>query len=109
MRTRKKLLRELAIKSPHINIQVIYSIDEDIYQHWDGEQSTEELEAQGLTAYNVEVKATTICNGEMLEGNAYLGENWMKHPNECEEIHGYFPQMLDEALQELYSIVEIHI
>ena len=64
---------------------------------------------EGYTAYNVEVRTSTIIEGDLIYGNDHLSCVFMKYKNEDEEIHGYFQQMVESALSELDELIQIHL
>lgn len=90
-------LREIA---PSIVITVTWTPDPHCSWDGDGPDPREE----GLNPYDVDVVATVIRNGEFVEGKASLGSTWKKHDEmteDDEDVHGYLPQMLQEAIKEL--------
>lgn len=94
----KKGLREIA---PHVLIEVSWSVL--LHHSWDGDGP--DPREEGYSPYNVTVSARAIVGGEEEEGHAYLGVSYSK-PNEHDpNIHGYFPQMVDEALSDLYRTI----
>lgn len=56
---------------------------------------------EGLSPYNVTVSASVIVNGALITGNAYLGSCWEDPCAFDQDVHGYLPQMIDEALDDL--------
>jgi hypothetical protein len=59
---------------------------------------------EGFSCYVYDVIATTIHNGVLVEGRSSLGGSWYREDDtsECaQEIGGYLPQMIDEALEEM--------
>lgn len=61
---------------------------------------------KGLEAYDVDVKATAIVNGEMVEGCASLGGSYFQADEPIGDVHGYLPQMLKEAAEELVKLTQ---
>lgn len=100
------LLATLAQIAPSVSIQTIWEHDNDIHPdiHKDCDGMDDE-DPDDWQAWQSEVKATAICNGEEVSGSAYLGGTWEKWddmPAESNpEISGYLPQMIIEALEEL--------
>lgn len=86
-------LKELA---PNVSFTDSKEVDED--EVWDGDGP--DPQDEGFTPYAVTWTATTIHQGNELEGNAYLGSCYMKD-EEIGACHGYTPQKLEEAAQEL--------
>ncbi len=100
-----QLQQELARIAPYIAISTIWSHDEDcgpISKECCGFGASEDDEWQ---AWQSNVKAYAVIDGEDKEGNAYLGGIWEKADNLPEEsnptISGYEPQMTVGALEEL--------
>jgi ABC-type cobalt transport system substrate-binding protein len=85
--------------APHVAIDV--SWEEDLHYVWDGDGPDPGLE--GYVAHDVTVSAETIIDGRKIDGKAYLGGVYEKQGERDQNIHGYFPQMVDEALSELYK------
>lgn len=106
-----ELQKALASIAPSIHIQTIWSIDEDcgpISKECCGFDASEDDDRQ---AWQSEVRATCIIDGEEISGSAYLGGTWEKAGDLPEysnpEISGYEPQMTEEALQELLNSAPI--
>ncbi len=68
----------------------------------------EDGDPEDWQAWQSNVKATAIVNGEEIEGDAYLGGTWEKADDLPEYsnpgISGYEKQMTIEALEELLGI-----
>jgi len=97
-KTSKVLLDELKQKRPEVSVRVTWEIDP--YYEWDGDGEL----LEDMIAHNVDVKALTIINGVLLEGVASLGGCYSNEDGSHDpEIHGYFPQLLEEALEDLDS------
>ena len=95
-KTRDELLEDLARRRGDVAIRVLWSPDPDPepwYPEW-GDQGD-------IECLTVEVRAITLRNGHRVTGSAYLGRCWYPPYAPCENIGGYFPQMLEEALEEL--------
>lgn len=97
-----QLIEELRQSHPDVHISVVWSPDPNYV--WDGD-GPDPLD-DGYVPHDVAVTATTIVEGEMIEGNAYLGGCYEKLGEPDPEIHGYFEQMLKEALVELGREIE---
>lgn len=107
-----KLQNELAQIAPHISIETIWSFDEnlrDIRKDCDGFKNEDPDDWQ---AWQSEIRASIIVNGEIIESSAYLGGTWEKageHPGQSNpEISGYEPQMTEEALEGLRDTVGLN-
>ena len=62
------------------------------------------LDEDDFVAWQAEVRATAIHDGRFVVGSAYMGEMWLEistSPTSDPQIGGYYPQMLEEALEEL--------
>lgn len=70
---------------------------------------TDDENPEDWQAWQSEVRASAICDGEEVTGSAYLGGTWEKTGNVPEEsnpeISGYEPQMTAEALEELQKLL----
>ncbi len=89
-------LKEIA---PSIALEQGRTIDE--YYQWDGDGP--DPAEEGYAAYYVTVKATAIVNGSKISGNDSLGGCYYQHGETIGEIHGYLPQMLESAIEELLT------
>lgn len=97
MSTQHELIEELRRTRPDVAVKVTW--EEDPYYSWDGD-GPDPVE-DGFLPYNVTVTAMAICKGNLIEGHDHLGGCYSKLGEHCPEIHGYFPQMLEEALEAL--------
>jgi hypothetical protein len=100
-----ELQKQLAKISPSICIQTLWEHDHDcrdIRKDCDG---FDDEDPDDWQAWQSEVRATCIHEGEEITGSAYLGGTWEKagdHPEASNpEISGYEHQMTVEALEEL--------
>jgi len=91
-------LRKIA---PHVVVQVGWEEDPSFTWDGDGPDPAEE----GYVAHDVTVSAQAIVDGRTAEGNAYLGGVYEKPRTRDPAIHGYFPQMADEAFSDLYRTI----
>lgn len=97
-----KLFAELARIAPNCRFSASRTLDPCC--SWDGDGA--DPREQGFSAYDVTVTAETIINGEIVEGSASLGPSWYQPGEPLDDIHGYLPQMLEEAATELQGKVE---
>jgi hypothetical protein len=72
-------------------------LDDGFVWDGDGPDPTEE----GYYPHTVYVTVKAIANGEIVEGVAALGGSYYQHDEPLDDIHGYLPQMLQEAVAEL--------
>jgi hypothetical protein len=105
-----KLQKQLAKIAPSIAIETYWEYDtdlRDIRQDCDG---MDDENPDDWQAWQSNIRATVIQDGEEIHGNAYLGGTWEK-TNDLPEysnptISGYEPQMTLEALEELPESAE---
>ncbi len=71
----------------------------DRHFKWDGD-GPDPIE-RGLIAFDVDVTATVIVNGEFKEGKASLGGTYEDPDKKDPDISGFLPQMLQESATEL--------
>jgi hypothetical protein len=97
-KTSAELIEQLRTERPDVTVSVTW--EHDPYCAWDGDGP--DPEEDGLVAHDVCVSVRAIRRGELVEGTAYLGACFspLGGPH-CPEVDGYFPQLLEEALQEL--------
>jgi hypothetical protein len=92
------IIDRLKITRPEIAITVTWEEDHEYEWCGDGEDPITE----GFYPYNVDITASTIRNGELIEGNAYLGGCYSKDGGKDDpEIGGYLDQLVEEAVAEL--------
>lgn len=80
---------------------IAFSVEwiEDPYWVWDyGDPDPRE---RGYVAHDVDVIARAIIDGEEREGKKNLGGVYEKPGERDSDIHGYLPQMLEEAVVDL--------
>lgn len=87
--------RKLAELAPEI--EFTSTRERDPFCKWDGNIPL----AKGYHAYYVTVRARAIHKGEMCEAEAYIGGSYYRDTEPLGEVHGYLPQMLEEAVDEL--------
>jgi hypothetical protein len=104
------LQKKLATIAPYVSIRTIWEHDEecrDIRKECDGMDDEDPNDWQ---AWQSEVRATVIQEGEEVSASAYLGGTWEKAGDTPEEsnpdISGYEPDMTREALEELLGKVD---
>jgi len=96
----KEICERLKRIAPNVVFQS--SRDPDQTFRWDGDSP--DPSEEGYLPYDVTVTARAIVRGELIEGNAYLGGSYYKPDEPIGSIHGYLPQMLQEAAAELLRI-----
>lgn len=85
-------------------LAVITRKTHDQYFRWDGDG--EDPEKNGYLPYDVDVEVAAIHKGEFMTGRASLGGSYYKPNEPVGEIHGYLPQMLEEACEDLMKQAE---
>src|ERR1700721_1573741 len=93
----QKKIDALKLSRPDVVITVSRERDDNF--SWDGDGP--DPVNDGYYPYDVDVTARTIRNGEMIEGTASLGGSYYQDEEPIGEIHGYLPQKVDEAIEEL--------
>lgn len=97
----KAIFSHLNKIAPDISFSVIWSIDR--YFTWDGDGPDPLME--GYISHNVDVLASAIVAGEDLEGRGSIGGVYEKPNEEDPDIHGYLPQKIEGAVDELIGIL----
>jgi hypothetical protein len=95
------ILANLKKIAPDISFKTTWTPDPNFRWDGDGPDPAEE----GYQAYDVDVFARAIVNGEIVEGRNSLGGSYSTPGEHDPDIHGYLPQMLEEATAELQSQV----
>ena len=90
-------IESLRLARPDVAITV--SRSHDSYFSWNGDGP--DPRDEGFDPYNVDVVASTIHNGVLIEGRSSLGGSYFREDEPIGEIHGYLPQMVEEAVEEL--------
>ncbi len=97
--TPKGILSGVRRIAPDVAINTHWEIDP--YFIWDGDGP--DPADRGYEPHNVQVSATVITEeGETVQGTDTLGGTYERDGVEDPNIHGYFPQMLQTALEELH-------
>ena len=98
MLSRNHIISELATHAPNVHLSTTW--EEDSTFTWDGDGS--DPTTNGFYAHDVTVTARKIEEGQMLEAASHLGGSYSQFGGpHCPDIHGYFPQMAEGALEEL--------
>lgn len=99
------LQKQLAKVAPSLCIKTLWERDPDHYDIRKDCDGFDDEDPDDWQAWQSEVRATCIYDGEGITGSAYLGGTWEKagdNPAESNpEISGYEHQMTVEALEEL--------
>ena len=100
-----ELQKALSKIAPSVCIQTIWNHDPDLYDIRQDCDGFDDEDPDDWQAWQSEVRASAIADGEEISGSAYLGGTWEKaedNPEESNpEISGYERQMTVEALEEL--------
>ncbi len=98
--TPKGILNGLRRVAPYLSVDVTW--EPDYGEVWDGDGP--DPREEGMVAHTVRVAVEIEDDeGEKFEGDDYLGGVWGVPGEEDPDVHGYFPGMLQQALQELYK------
>lgn len=99
------LMADLAKLAPSVCIQTFWEHDTCLYDITKDCDMPADTDPNDWQAWQSEVRASAIVNGETVSGSAYLGGTWEKYGDNPAksnpEISGYLPQMIEEALREL--------
>jgi len=95
--TAQNLLNQLKRSSPSLAFSVSRERDENFCWDGDGPDPIDE----GFEPCDVTVTASSIVKGSLREGTNFLGGSYFKLDEPCDDVHGYLPQMLDAALDDL--------
>lgn len=102
---RTELQKALSKIAPSVCIQTIWEHDPDHFDIRKDCDGFDDEDPDDWQAWQSEVRASAIADGEEISGSAYLGGTWEKaedNPEESNpEISGYERQMTEEALREL--------
>lgn len=92
-----KILAGLKKVAPNIAITTEWEEDPNFVWDGDGPDPAED----GYVAYDVDVFARAIVDGETIEGRGSLGGTYARPGEQDPDVSGYFAQMVEEALGEL--------
>lgn len=102
------LQKALATIAPSICIKTTWEHDPDCRDIRKDCNGMEDEDPDDWQAWQSEVSASAIIDGEMVTASAYLGGTWEKagdHPETSNpDISGYEPGMTAEALDELLTL-----
>jgi hypothetical protein len=100
-----ELQKQLAKIAPSICIETLWEHDHDHRDIRDDCDGFDDENPDDWQAWQSEVRAACIYDGEEITGSAYLGGTWEKAGDDPSisnpEISGYENQMTVEALEEL--------
>ena len=96
------LYAELARLAPSVAFEAARTLD-PLYQ-WDGDGP--DPADDGFEPYDVDVTATAVVAGRKVAGTSSLGGSYHRPGEPLDDAHGYLPQMLLEAAEELLGLVE---
>lgn len=100
-RTEFRIVPELATRP---DVAVTVSRELDSYYSWDGDGP--DPRDEGFSPYTVTVTVTTIRNGRIYIGESALGGSYFKPDEPMEDVHGYLPDMIAEAIADLDTLLE---
>ena len=89
------ILKKLSTIAPDVDIKTIWT--EDPHYTWDGDGP--DPADEGYIPCDVRVRAAVIVDGLLVEGDNLLGGCYEKPGRADPDVHGYFAQMVDEALR----------
>ena len=95
----------MALRLSRPDIAVTVTRKADSYFSWDGDG--DDPRNEGFEPCDVYVKAFAIKSGTLLEGSACLGGSYYRPDEFTGDIHGYLPQMLEEAIEELDKAIAL--
>lgn len=91
------LIERLSHIAPSIAISTHWEVDR--YFRWDGDGP--DPAEEGYFPYDVDVVVRTIVKGKVVEGTDNLGGVYSKPDDKDPDVHGYFSDLLEDALVEL--------
>lgn len=77
--------------------------EHDPFYRWDGDGPNPRK--SGFKPYDVCVTAQAIMGGVLYEGTNWLGGSYYRDNEPLGDVHGYLPQMIDEAVDDLRKII----
>lgn len=106
-----ELQKTLATLAPSVCIQTFWEHDHDLRDIREDCDGFDDENPDDWQAWQSEVRASAIADGEEVSGSAYLGGTWERatdHPATSNPtISGYEHQMTIEALRELLNALPI--
>ncbi len=98
--TPKGILSGIRRVAPDVEISINWQ--EDPHFEWDGDGP--DPRASGYIPHDVTVRAEIRTDDDILIfGEEYIGGVYEKEYEQSDDIHGYFPGMVNDALAELYK------
>lgn len=97
--TAPQVLAKLKKIAPHIAIKTVWSRDPHFRWDGDGPDPAED----GYLAYDVDVYARAIADGQVVEGRDSIGGSYSKPGQFDPEVNGYFLGLLGRALHDLWE------
>lgn len=91
------LLSDLKRIAPLVAVSADREVDE--FFTWDGDGP--DPKRRGYQPCNVTVRVRIITQGELFEGTNHLGGSYYRAGEAMGDVHGYLPQMVDEAVADL--------
>lgn len=85
------------------DVAIVVTREVDSYFSWDGDGP--DPRDEGYSPYDVDVKAVAVRKGKLVEGVASLGGSYFLPDEDTGEVHGYLPQLIEEAVRELDKIL----
>lgn len=95
--TATEILAKLKQLAP--NIAITTATTPDPHFEWDGDGP--DPQDEGYEPCDVDVTATAILDGELVEGEASMGGHYVSDDDPDPDFGGYLPQMIEESLQDL--------
>lgn len=78
------------------DVAIVITSERDQFYTWDGDGP--DPAEDGYIPCDITVSALTIHNGRIVEASASLGGSYFLPGESFDDIHGYYPQMRDEAV-----------
>ena len=100
MKTKAEFLAAIAAVAPQIAVHTLWEHDDDY--RWEKDLTEQGLDEDDFQAWQSEVQARCIVNGQEIEGSAYMGGSLYEYGEPPDpDISGYFTHMVGDALEEL--------
>lgn len=97
----------MELRSVAPSIAITTSREEDLSFRWDGDGP--DPRQRGFRPYDVTVSVQAIIGGELVSAEAYLGGSYYRPNEPLRDIHGYLPQMIEEAVTELQTLATTRV